>query len=35
VSLVEPHRQQAAIWADGTKDAGLLHSISMQWLTAF
>ena len=26
VSLVEPHRQHAAIWADGTKDAGLLHS---------
>src|SRR6476659_3301493 len=25
-SLVEPHRQHAAIWADGTKDAGLLHS---------
>ena len=26
MSLVEPHRQHAAIWADGTKDAGLLHS---------
>ena len=26
VSLVEPDRQHAAIWADGTKDAGLLHS---------
>jgi len=26
VSLAEPHRQHAAIWADGTKDAGLLHS---------
>ena len=26
VSLVEPHREQTAIWADGTKDAGLLHS---------
>ena len=26
VSLVEPHRQHTAIWADGTKDAGLLHS---------
>jgi hypothetical protein len=26
VSLVEPHRQHTAIWADGAKDAGLLHS---------
>ena len=26
VSLVESHRQHTAIWADGTKDAGLLHS---------
>jgi len=26
VSLVEPHRQHTAIWADGTKDARLLHS---------
>jgi hypothetical protein len=26
VSLVKPHRQHTAIWADCTKDAGLLHS---------
>ena len=26
VSLVEPYRQHTAIWADGSKDAGLLHS---------
>jgi hypothetical protein len=25
-SLAEPHRQHVAIWADGTEDAGLLHS---------
>ena len=32
VSLVAQH---AAIWADGTKDAGLLHSDIDQWLNAF
>ena len=36
VSLVEPHRQHAAIWADGTKGVqGCFVPISMQWLNAF
>ena len=35
VSLVESHRQHTAIWADGTKDAGLLTPISMQCSTPF
>ena len=35
VSLVEPHRQHAAIWADAQRMQGCFIPISMQWPTPF
>ena len=35
MSLAEPHRQHAAIWAEAQRMQGCFIPISMEWLNAF